>query len=128
MKHKFLIVTQYFPPEIGGGSQRSIGFAEELSTLGLDIKVITPFPSYLMNKNEVKTKLKLFEKQNINGLEVYRTFVFASDRGNFLKRMMYYLSFTFSAGIVSLFELKKINFVLTISPPLFTGIVGLLIK
>jgi glycosyltransferase involved in cell wall biosynthesis len=128
MKHKFLIVTQYFPPEIGGGSQRSVGFAEELSTLGMDIKVITPFPSYLMNKNEVKTKLKLFEKQNINGLEVYRTFVFASDRGNFLKRMMYYLSFTFSASIVALFELKKINFVLTISPPLFTGIVGLLIK
>ncbi|PIQ11186.1 MAG: glycosyltransferase WbuB, partial [Ignavibacteriales bacterium CG18_big_fil_WC_8_21_14_2_50_31_20] len=48
MKKKFIIVTQYFPPEIGGGSQRSVGFAEELSTLGLDIKVITPFPSYLM--------------------------------------------------------------------------------
>lgn len=124
----FIIITQYFPPEIGGGSQRSIGFAEELKKLGMNVIVITPFPSYLMNKDHVKTKLRFFQKEVINEITVFRTFVYASDRGNFVKRMLYYLSFTVSAAFVTLFKLRKIDFILTISPPLFTGIVGLFAK
>ena len=89
-----LIVTQYFPPEIGGGSQRSWGFADELSNMDLNIIVITPFPSYLMNKHERKTKFKLFERSSENRLLIYRTFVLATDRGGFIKRLLYYFSFT----------------------------------
>lgn len=124
----FVIISQYFPPEIGGGSQRSIGFAEELKKIGLNIIIVTPFPSYLMHKDEVKTKLRFFEKETVDGLTVYRTFVYASNRGNFIKRILYYISFTFSAAFVTLIKIHKIDFVLTISPPLFTGIVGLFIK
>lgn len=124
----FIIISQYFPPEIGGGSQRSVGFAEELVKLGLNVTIVTPFPSYLMHKDNVKTKLRLFEKDTFNGLTVYRTFVYASDRGSFIKRMLYYISFTLSAAIVTLTKFRKIDFILTISPPLFTGIVGLGVK
>ncbi len=127
-KKNFVIVTQYFPPEIGGGSQRSVGFAEELKQLGLDISVVTPFPSYLMHKDEVATKFKLFEKQKENGITIYRTFVYASDRASFLKRIFYYLSFTVSASLVILIELRRIDYVMTVSPPLFTGLVGLFAK
>jgi glycosyltransferase involved in cell wall biosynthesis len=124
----FIIITQYFPPEIGGGSQRSIGFTEELRKFGLNVIVVTPFPSYLMDKAKIKTRFRLFEKYTEDGITVYRTFVYASDRGNFFKRMFYYLSFTISAALVSLTEIRKINYVLTISPPLFTGLVGLILK
>jgi glycosyltransferase involved in cell wall biosynthesis len=61
-------------------------------------------------------------------MRVYRTFVYASDRGKFIKRMLYYLSFTFSSTIVSLFKIRKIDYLLTISPPLFTGITGIILK
>ncbi|MCU7496368.1 MAG: glycosyltransferase family 4 protein [Ignavibacteria bacterium] len=128
MPKNFVLVTQYYPPEIGGGSQRSVGFVEELSRLGLKVTVVTPFPSYLMKKEDAKTKLKLFEKSEDNGVTVYRTFVYASDRGKFIKRMLYYLSFTFSSTIVSLFKIRKIDYLLTISPPLFTGITGIILK
>jgi glycosyltransferase involved in cell wall biosynthesis len=125
-KDNFILVTQYFPPEIGGGSQRSIGFAEELAKLNLNLIVVTPFPSYLM-KN-VRRKWKLYEVEKANNFIIFRTFVFASDRGSFLKRMLYYLSFTFSALFVTLFKIKHIDYILTISPPLFTGIVGVVTK
>jgi glycosyltransferase involved in cell wall biosynthesis len=127
-KNKFVIVTQYFPPEIGGGSQRSIGFAEELKKLDYEVVVITPFPSYLISKEKINVKLKLYEKTTNNEFTIYRTFVFASDRGNFLKRMLYYLSFAISASIVVAFCIKKTNFIMTVSPPLFTGIVGIIGK
>ncbi|MGE5430942.1 MAG: glycosyltransferase family 4 protein [Syntrophomonadaceae bacterium] len=128
MPKNFVLVTQYYPPEIGGGSQRSVGFVEELSKLGLKVTVVTPFPSYLMKKEEAGTKLKLYEKYEENGVTIYRTFVYASDRGSFIKRILYYLSFTFSSTLVSLFKIRKIDYLLTISPPLFTGITGIILK
>ncbi|MGE5683201.1 MAG: glycosyltransferase family 4 protein [Bacillota bacterium] len=126
MSNNFILVTQYYPPEIGGGSQRSVGFAEELSSLGLNVTVVTPFPTYLMGDS--KTKLKLYEKHENNGITVFETFVYASDRGSFLKRMLYYLSFTISSILVILFHVNKIDYLLTISPPLFTGITGIVLK
>lgn len=128
MNKKFVIVTQYFPPEIGGGSQRSIGFAEELKKQNFDVVVITPFPSYLISRENIKIKYRLYERTNVNGFTIYRTFVFASDRGNFLKRILYYLSFAFSASVVMIFQVKRPDYVLTVSPPLFTGIVGIIGK
>ncbi len=124
----FIIVTQYYPPVIGGGSQRSVGFVEELNKKGINVYVITPFPSYLMSKEQTKTKFKLYEKTIEKEITVYRTFVYANDRGNFLKRMLYYLSFTFSSTIVILLKLAKIDYVFTVSPPLFTGITGIIVK
>ena len=125
---KLLIITQYFPPEIGGGSQRSFGFAKELSNLGVDVTVVTPYPTYLMKKEEVKTKFKLYEKIEQEGITVYQTFVIATDRGGFFRRILYYLSFTLSAIIVALSKIKNADFIITISPPLFTGIAGAILK
>ena len=126
--HNFVLITQYYPPEIGGGSQRSVGFAEELSKCGLKVIIVTPFPSYLIQKDKFKTKFRLYERYSENDIIIYRTFVYASDRGNFIKRMFYYLSFMFSASLVALLKIKKIDYVLTISPPLFTGVVGIILK
>jgi len=125
---KFVIVTQYYPPEIGGGSQRSVGFAEGLRDLGMEIIVITPYPSYLMSKDKVKTNYKLYEKIEESGYTIYRTFVYASNRGNFIKRILYYGSFMLSSLFVMLFKVGKINYILTIAPPLFTGITGVFAK
>jgi len=122
----FVLVTQYFPPEIGGGSQRSVGFAEELNKLGLNVTVVTPFPSYLIDS--ARTKFKLYEKTTQDGYTIYRTFVYASDRGNNIKRILYYGSFMLSSLYVALFKLKKVDYILTIAPPLFTGIPGVLVK
>jgi len=123
-----VLVTQYFPPEIGGGSQRSVGFAEELNNNGISVNVVTPFPSYLMSRDQVKTKYKLYEKSIEQGITIFRTFVYASDRGNFLKRILYYLSFTVSSTIVVLLVIPKVSCIITISPPLFTGLVGVFSK
>lgn len=125
-KKRLIIISQYFPPEIGGGSVRSYGFAEELHKLGLDIIVVTPFPSYLISG--AKNKYKFYEMSFQNGMTIYRTFVYASDRSNFMGRIFYYLSFTFSSLWFILLKLDSIDYILTISPPLFTGITGVWAK
>lgn len=128
MNKRILIVTQYFPPEIGGGSQRSIGFAEELRDIGFEVIVISPFPSYLIRKEDRISKFKLYEKSLVNGITLYNTFVYASDRGSFVTRMLYYLSFSFSSTLVALLKVERTDYHLAISPPLFNGISGIFIK
>lgn len=124
-----VLLTQYFPPEIGGGSQRSVGFVEELASLGANVTVVTPFPSYLLSKDQIEKKYKLYEKTvDKSGVTIFRTFVYSSDRGKFIKRILYYLSFMISSIIVTLFKIKKIDYLITISPPYFTGISGIFIK
>lgn len=128
-KKNIVLLTQYFPPEIGGGSQRSVGFVEELANLGCNVTVVTPFPSYLLSKDQIEKKFKLYEKTiDKSGVVIYRTFVYASDRGSFIKRILYYLSFMLSSIIVTLFKVKNIDYLITISPPYFTGISGIFIK
>ena len=127
-KKNVVIVSQYFPPEIGGGAHRSLGFAEELSALGMNVTVVTAFPSYLIHKNHARFRFKAYEKQQINAITVYRTFVIPGDRGSLLKRLLYYFSFTISSTLLLLLKIKHVDMVLAISPPLFTGITGFLAK
>jgi glycosyltransferase involved in cell wall biosynthesis len=127
-RKKIVIVTQYFPPEIGGGANRSAGFAEELAALGNDVTVVTPFPGYLLHGERARMRFRPFQMQHESGFVVYRTFVVATNRRSLFKRMAYYLSFTLSALLVLLLKIKKIDYVLVISPPIFTGIVGVAAK
>ena len=125
---RILIITQYFPPEIGGGSQRSIGFAEELRDLGFEVTVISDIKETTEVIEDRISKLKLFEKSSVNRITLYNTFVYASDRGSFITRMLYYLSFSFSSTLVALLKVQRTDYHLTISPPLFNGISGIFIK
>ncbi len=125
---KVLLITQYYPPEIGGGAHRSSGIAEGLLALGVDVTVIAPFPTYLLQEHHKSFSWKLWEKQNVRGVKVLRTFVISSDRGSLPKRLIYYFSFMKSAFITALFKVKGVDVIITISPPLFTGITGVLLK
>ena len=127
-KKHVVIVSQYFPPEIGGGAHRSFGFAEEFSGLEMNVTVVTAFPSYLIQSKHARFRFKLYEKERIKDITVYRTFVIPGDRGSLVKRLLYYFSFTISSTLVLLLKVKHIDVLIAISPPLFTGITGVLAK
>src|SRR5438477_9025595 len=43
---KFLILTQYFPPEIGGPQTRLAAMSRELVRLGHEVEIVTALPNY----------------------------------------------------------------------------------
>ena len=43
---RFLILTQYYPPEVGAAQVRLSAFARELCRAGHDVQVVTALPSY----------------------------------------------------------------------------------
>jgi glycosyltransferase involved in cell wall biosynthesis len=58
----------------------------------------------------------------MNGIEVHRSYIFVSENKGVVSRLMNYFSFVFSSLYFGVFKLKKYDFILCESPPLFLGI------
>jgi len=119
---KLIILTQYFPPEIGAPQNRLYELAIRLQQKGIDIQVLTAMPNYpkMEIMDEYKGKFYCFE--NLNGLNVHRSFIFVSKSKSIIFRLLNYFSFVFSSILFGSFKLKKADILICESPPLFLGI------
>ena len=119
---KMLMLTQYFPPEVGAPQNRLFENAVRWKKMGLEIDVLTAMPNYPKMEIHQDYKGKWFSKEKIDGLTVYRAWIFVSKSKSIVFRLMNYFSFVFSSMLVALFKLKKYDVVFVESPPLFLGI------
>lgn len=123
---RWLILTQYFPPEIGAAPTRLFELARELRKRGHSVTVVTAMPNYPKGEVLQDYKGKWIIRENIDGINVIRTSIYTA-MGNGYKRMVNYLSFNFSS-VWGLLEIPKVDFVFVESPPLFLGLNGYLIS
>jgi glycosyltransferase involved in cell wall biosynthesis len=120
-----LIITNYFPPEIGAASNRIFHLAEGLQKQGFKISVLTPLPNYPTGKIFSNYKGKFKHTVNENGLTINRLWIFASNSKNKLLRLIAMLSYSFS--LVYFFIWNKIpETVIIQSPPLLVAFTSLL--
>ena len=123
---KILIVSQFFPPESGATQSRLYEFASFLVAKGHQVTVITEFPNHPSGRIRPGYRFKLFEREELCGIDVIRCPVLAFQKKNSLKRILFYLSFALSSVIVGLLCIRRgYDIVYTTSPPFFTGIAGL---
>ncbi|NSW45472.1 MAG: glycosyltransferase family 4 protein [Bacteroidales bacterium] len=123
MKSKTLIIlTQYFPPEVGAPQNRLYELAIHLQRAGLNIIVLTAMPNYPQMKKHKGYRWKIYKKEEINGLKVYRSWIFVSSSKSIFARLLNYFSFVFSSIFIGLIVLPKSDFLMVESPPLFLGI------
>ncbi|MGM7721428.1 glycosyltransferase family 4 protein [Metabacillus sp. Hm71] len=117
---KIVYITQHFPPEIGAAQGRAYDMSKNLSFLGHDLLVLTTFP------NSSNTN-KLFKKETINGLEVYRSFRIKDTKTSSIRRLANYLSFMISSIFSGLLA-KKPDIIYATSPQLFQGVTGYILS
>ena len=113
---KILFVSQYYPPDIGAGANRICDFAEGLVRLGHEVWVVTAFPHYPKGIIPKEYKFKFVTKEQKNGVNVVRMFIYANPSRSFFHRMLNYLSFMITAPLGVLLTKGKFN-VCIISPP-----------
>ena len=113
---KIVYITQHFPPEIGAAQGRAYDMSSNLSTLGHDLHVLTTFP------NSQPTK-KVFKKEKVNDLTVYRSFRIRDTKTSTIRRLANYLSFMTSSCLSGLI-VKRADIVYATSPQLFQGVTG----
>lgn len=125
---KILFLTQYFPPEVGAPQNRLFELAIRLKKKGADILVLTAMPNYPQMKvhEEYKGKCRYYEE--MNGLKVYRSWIFVSQRRSIFFRLLNYFSFVWSSFWAGWFRLRKFDYIFCESPPLFLGISAYLLK
>lgn len=119
---KILFLTQYFPPEIGAPQNRLFELAVRLQKSGIQVDVFTAMPNYPQMKVYDNYRNIYFLKEEIEGIDVFRSWIYASTKKSVVFRLLNYFSFVFSSLFFGLFKLKKYDFIFCESPPLFLGI------
>lgn len=120
MKKEILIITSYFPPEIGAASNRIFQLAKGLQHNDFDVSVLTPLPNYPTGKifGDYKGKFKHLSVEH--NIKINRLWIYASNSKNKLLRLIAMLSYSFS--LVWFFIWNKIpKTVMVQSPPLLVA-------
>lgn len=125
---KILILTQYFPPEVGAPQNRLFELAVRLKQKGADISVLTAMPNYPQMEVHKEYKGKFYHYEEMNGLHVHRSWIYVSKSKGIFKRLLNYFSFVKTSFWVGLFKLGKFDYILCESPPLFLGITAYALK
>lgn len=125
---KILFLTQYCPPEVGAPQNRIFEFAKQLKKLGHEITILTAMPNYPKGEIFDEYKGKFTFKEEIDGINIIRTWIYATKKTGFVPRIINYLSFTITSVLFGSPLIGKQDAVITESPPLFLGYSGYLIS
>ena len=87
---RILLVTNYFPPEIGAASHLFYDLAEGLQARGHSVTVVTGFPRYNIRELPANYRSKLWMSENINGIRVLRIATWPLKRSEFVRKVEYF--------------------------------------
>lgn len=119
---KIVILSQYFPPEVGAPQNRLYELAQRLHARGHYITVFTAMPNYPAMKVHPEYRGKRFCSETMNNLHVYRSWIWVSSSKRILSRLLNYFSFVFTAAIWATLKMKRSDVLICESPPLFLGL------
>src|ERR1700736_3410756 len=75
---RFLILTQYYPPEIGAPQVRLAAMARELVRAGHDVEVVTAMPNHLVGRIFPAYAGKFYVLDRWDDVPVHRTWMYAA--------------------------------------------------
>lgn len=124
---KILIVTQHFPPE-RGAVRRLFEFARFFVRQGHEVSVLTAMPNYPDGVVPPKYRGRLFYREDLDGVKVFRSWVLPASNSNPGKRMIGFVTFLITALMNSLRLDADFDVVLASTPPVNTPVIGWLIS
>ena len=124
---KILFITDNFYPEQNAPAKRTYEHAIEWLKLNHKVSIITGVPNFPKGKVFKGYKNKIFQSENLDGINIYRVWTFIAANKGFVFRILDYISFMFTSFFAGLF-VKKYDIVIATSPQFFTAISGWLIS
>jgi len=94
---RVLIIAQYFPPDMGGGSTRVSNVVKGLSSKGCEVKVVAAFPHYPHGKVPMKYRHKVIVPEKAGDVKVLRVWIPALPHDSIVNRFLLHLSFIVSS-------------------------------
>ncbi|QXI39803.1 glycosyltransferase family 4 protein [Pseudomonas xantholysinigenes] len=125
MTVRVLLLTQWFDPE---PTFKGIVFARELVARGFDVEVVTGFPNYPGGKVYPGYKVKLLQREVIDGVKVTRLPLYPSHGQSGIGRVLNYASFAASSLLYGLFGARRPDVIYAYHPPLTVGMSAAFIR
>jgi glycosyltransferase involved in cell wall biosynthesis len=123
---RILIITHYFPPEVGAPQSRLSDLASSLARRGHEVTVLTGFPNYPDGVIQSQYRGRWFQVERIECVEVIRTAVYPAPNRGVVRRLLNHASFALSC-VVSSPRTGAADVVVVETPPLFTAAAGVVV-
>jgi glycosyltransferase involved in cell wall biosynthesis len=117
---KILFLSDNFPPESNAPAIRTFEHTREWVKAGHEVTVLTCAPNFPRGRVYDGYRNRLFQREEIEGIQVVRVWTWIAANEGSLKRILDYVSFMVSAVIASFF-LKRPDVVVGTSPQFFTA-------
>ncbi len=125
MAIRVLLLTQWFDPE---PTFKGMVFARELVRQGFEVEVLTGFPNYPGGKVYPGYRIKLLQREVIDGVQLTRVPLYPNHDQSAIKRVLNYASFAASSLVYGLFMARRADVIYAYHPPLTVGITASLIR
>lgn len=119
---KLLFLSDNFVPESNAPATRTFEHCKEWVKQGVEVTVVTCTPNFPYGKPYEGYKNKLYQRENIEGINVVRVWSYMAENKGAVKRILDYVSYAFSAVIAGAFI--KTDLIVATSPQLFTALGG----
>ena len=123
---KILYISQYFPPEMGAPAARAAELAHHWAQAGHDVSILTGFPNHPTGvvPEEWRPRLhRLTYHETIDGVQVFRTWLWPLPNRKAHERMRNYASFCISAALRGM-AIPRPDVIIATSPQLLVGLAG----
>jgi len=126
---RIIYLSQYFPPEVGATQTRAYEMARGLVRAGHQVTLIAEVPNHPSGIIPPEYRGKLYERSELDGIDVIRVWVKASPAKTFGRRIAFYLSYMVMAALAGLFLVRgRYDLIYATSPPLFVGAAALVVS
>jgi colanic acid biosynthesis glycosyl transferase WcaI len=119
---RFLVLSQYFPPEVGATQVRLSSMCRELVHAGHQVDVVTAMPHHPVGEIFPRYRRRFSCLEFQDGVRVRRTWLYAA-AGSGWRRILSYFSFMVTS-LYSITRVRAPDYIFVDSPPLFLGVTG----
>jgi colanic acid biosynthesis glycosyl transferase WcaI len=122
---RILMLTQWFDPE---PTFKGLQFALALQARGHSVQILTGFPNYPGGKVYPGYRIRLWQREMMQGIPVLRVFLYPSHSRSAIGRALNYLSFALSASVLGTLLVKPADVAYVYHPPATVGLPALALK
>ena len=122
-KLNILFLTDNFPPERNVPAMRTWEHVSRWVKDGHRVTIITTAPNFPQGKPLAGYTNRWYMKEDMGGVTVIRVKSYIAANEGFLKRILDYVSFMVTGGIVAMFQ-KRPDILITTSPQFFCAVAG----
>src|SRR5680860_104572 len=117
---KVLLVTHYYPPEVGAPQARLSEMASHWASSGIDVTVVTGMPNHPTGVVPADYQGAVVCRETRDGVRILRSWLYATPNEGFVKKTVGHLSFMASSVLLSAPRTGSADVVVVSSPTFFS--------